>query len=71
MPPDAAACMPDIASSITASENGSVHQKRRRVSRSSGFSSAPAAGIAGSSAIPQSGQVPGWSWRICGCIGQV
>ena len=27
--------------------------------------------ITGSSAIPQMGQVPGLSWRISGCMGQV
>jgi hypothetical protein len=25
----------------------------------------------GSSVIPQMGQLPGFAWRICGCIGQV
>ena len=31
----------------------------------------PAAGISGSSAMPQIGQEPGASRTICGCIGQV
>jgi cation transport ATPase len=46
-------------------------QKRRLISISSGFARSSSDGSSGSSAIPQIGQVPGWSWRICGCIGQV
>jgi hypothetical protein len=46
-------------------------QKRRRMSRSSGFSSGSAVATRGSSAMPQIGQCPGVSRTICGCIGQV
>ena len=60
-----------MASTITTTENGSVHQKRRVKSTSSGFSSSSSVGITGSSVMPHFGQSPGWSWRISGCIGQV
>ncbi len=62
---------PHIARTRVAADSGSVHQKRRRKSTSSGFSSGSAVGITGSSAMPQMGQLPGASRRICGCIGQV
>ena len=48
-----------------------IHQKRRVKSRSSGLSSSSRLGISGSNAMPQMGHVPGPSWRISGCIGQV
>ncbi len=47
-------------------------QKRRVMSRSSGFSSpSSVTPKRGSSAMPQVGQVPGASRTISGCIGQV
>ena len=46
-------------------------QKRRVMSRSSGFSSAPAVTVRGSSAMPQMGHEPGLGRTISGCIGQV
>jgi hypothetical protein len=45
-------------------------QKRRVMSRSSVLSSVTVA-ISGSSAMPQSGQMPGPICRTSGCIGQV
>jgi hypothetical protein len=56
---------------VTITVSGSVHQKRRRKSASSGLSSSSSPGITGSSAMPHFGQVPGPIWRISGCIGQV
>jgi hypothetical protein len=50
--------------------SGSVHQKRREKSRSSGASSSSADGIIGSSAMPQIGQLPGALRTISGRIGQ-
>src|SRR3954464_5585565 len=56
------------------SSNGTVNaspiQKRRVMSRSSGFSSSAITDI-GSRAIPQMGQDPGSSRTISGCMGQV
>ena len=46
-------------------------QKRRVMSRSSGFSSVAAVTVFGSSAMPQMGHAPGPSRTISGCIGQV
>ena len=46
-------------------------QKRRVKSTSSWLGPLSAVTVAGSSAMPQIGQDPGWSWRISGCIGQV
>src|SRR6185503_3514182 len=46
-------------------------QNRRDMSRSSGFSSSSRVTTSGSRAIPQIGQLPGWSRMISGCIGQV
>jgi len=60
-----------MASASTVSDSGRVHQKRRRKSVSSGFSSSSRLGIIGSSAMPQIGQLPGASRTICGCMGQV
>ena len=44
---------------------------RRVKSTSSGLGVSSSDGSSGSSAMPQIGQVPGPSWRICGCIGHV
>ena len=46
-------------------------QNRRVMSRSSGFSSAAAVTVRGSSAMPQIGHDPGSGRTISGCIGQV
>ena len=62
---------PHIASTVTMMVKGSVHQKRRLKSFSSGFSSSSSEGINGSSVMPHLGQLPGWSWRTSGCMGQV
>ena len=62
---------PNIASTVTATVSGSVHQKRRSKSTNSGLSPSSRSGSTGSSAMPHFGQLPGWSWRISGCIGQV
>ncbi len=62
---------PNIASTVTTTVSGRVHQKRRWKSTSSGFSASSSSGSTGSSAMPHFGQLPGWSWRISGCIGQV
>ncbi|MCY1382350.1 hypothetical protein D9M69_703660 [compost metagenome] len=62
---------PDIASTVTTTVSGRVHQKRRWKSSSSGFPASSSAGMTGSSDMPHLGQLPGWSWRISGCIGQV
>ena len=53
-------------------ESAAANQKRRVISRSSGFSSGSSSVIArGSNAIPQIGHSPGSSRTISGCIGQV
>jgi len=62
---------PNMAMTVTTMVSGSVHQKRRRKSVSSGFSSSSRLGSTGSSVMPHLGQLPGWSCRISGCIGQV
>ena len=46
-------------------------QKRRVMLRSSGLSSAAAATVRGSSAMPQMGHEPGSGRTISGCMGQV
>ncbi len=62
---------PAMASVVTTTVSGSVHQKRWRKSVSSGFSPSSSEGISGSKAMPHLGQVPGIGCRISGCIGQV
>jgi hypothetical protein len=62
---------PNIASTVTTTVSGSVHQKRRVNDTSSGFSSSSRVGSKGSRVMPHFGQLPGWSCRISGCIGQV
>ena len=59
-----------MASNRTGTLNARLTQKRRVMSRSSGFSSSTAA-VRGSSAIPQIGHAPGSVRTISGCIGQV
>src|SRR4029077_5478709 len=46
-------------------------QKRRVILTSSGLIRSTAVGATGSSAMPQTGQLPGESCLISGCIGQV
>jgi hypothetical protein len=62
---------PNMASVVTAMVSGRVHVKRRWKSTSSGFASSSRLGSSGSSAMPHLGQVPGWSCRTSGSIGQV
>jgi hypothetical protein len=60
-----------IARTNSGSDKAALTQKRRLMSTSSGFGPSSSVGISGSSAIPQIGQLPGPTWRISGCIGQV
>ena len=46
-------------------------RNRRDMSISSGFGSSSAVTVRGSSAMPQSGQLPGSSRTTSGCMGQV
>ena len=62
---------PPISSARTGSVSTKPIQKRRVMSASSGFGPASAVTSNGSSAMPQIGQLPGPTWRTCGCIGQV
>ncbi len=68
---DAVSQCPPISSNTTGSARTRPIQKRRVISTSSGLGPASGAMPAGSSAMPQIGQVPGLSRRISGCIGQV
>ena len=71
MPTQPSRC-PAMASVVTTMVSGSVHQKRREKSRSSGLSSAASRlGSTGSSAMPHLGQWPEPLCRTCGCMGQV
>src|SRR5258708_2442925 len=60
-----------IAIAKSGSDSAAPTQNRRVMSASSGLRSAPAAGIIGSSAMPQIGQLPRASRITSGCIGQV
>src|SRR5277367_4234101 len=60
-----------IAISRSGAVSATPTQKRRVISRSSGFSSSVVLTVCGSSAIPQIGQLPDSARRISGCIGQV
>ena len=62
---------PAMARTVTTTVSGSVHQKRRRKSTSSGLSSSSSAGMTGSSAMPQIGQFREPAAGFPGCIGQV
>ena len=77
-PPAGSACctsIPGNMSAMATPSSGAVStrliQKRRVMSRSSGFSSASALTVRGSSAIPQIGHAPGPRRTISGCMGQV
>ena len=76
--PPGSACrdgIPGSMSIIARMNRGAVSarliQKRRVMSRSSGFSSPVAVTVRGSRAMPQIGQLPGLGRTISGCIGQV
>jgi hypothetical protein len=60
-----------MASTSTGRVSTAPIQNRRVISRSSGLGPASAVTVRGSSAMPQIGQLPGWSRTISGCIGQV
>ncbi len=60
-----------MASARTGTVRTALTQRRRVMSRSSGFSSSSTVTVRGSRAMPQIGQPPGWSRTISGCIGQV
>jgi hypothetical protein len=68
--PSAGIC-PLISSTTTGTVSASPIQNRRVMSSSSGLGPASATTSSGSSAMPQIGQLPGPSCRICGCMGQV
>ena len=65
-----AACQPWRSRAMARSARALI-QKRRVMSRSSGFSSSVAVTVRGSSAMPQMGQDPARSRTISGCMGQV
>ena len=60
-----------ISRTTTGTVSARPIQKRRVMSTSSGLGPVSAVMTAGSSPMPQIGQVPGPIWRISGCIGQV
>ena len=63
-------CRP-ISRTSTGRVNTNPAQNRRDMSANSWFGAASAVISTGSSAMPQIGQLPGPTWRISGCIGQV
>src|SRR5690242_11240980 len=63
--------MSPIASASRGAVSARLIQKRRVISRSSGFSFSFAVTVRGSSAMPQIGHAPGPGRTISGCIGQV
>jgi hypothetical protein len=63
--------MSAIASTNASAASGALTRRRRVMSTSSAFSSSFAVATFGSSAMPQSGHVPGPICSISGCIGQV
>lgn len=62
--------VPIVRASSGTARPAATHQRRVK-STSSGLVASSSEGSSGSSAIPQIGQVPGPSCRICGCIGHV
>src|SRR6266567_7414700 len=60
-----------IAITISGALRITPTQKRRVISRSSGFSSTAAVTVRGSRAMPQMGHDPGSERTISGCMGQV
>src|SRR4029077_3891198 len=63
--------MSDMAIASKGAVGARLTQKRRVMSRNSGFSSSWAVAVRGSSAMPQMGQLPGPGRTISGCMGQV
>ena len=59
-----------MAISAIGSDNAAEIHNRRVIVLNS-VSSVATDASTGSSAMPQIGQLPGPTWRICGCIGQV
>src|SRR5579885_1743158 len=62
---------PAISRTTTGTVSASPIQNRCVMSMSSALGPLSSLTPAGSSAMPQIGQLPGPSWRISGCIGQV
>src|SRR5580658_549228 len=60
-----------MSSKIRGTVSARLTQKRRDISRSSGFSSATAVTVRSSRVIPQIGHDPGAGRTISGCMGQV
>ncbi len=60
-----------IAITISGAVSARLTQKRRAMSRNSGFSSVAAVTVRGSRAMPQMGHEPGAGRTISGCMGQV
>ena len=60
-----------IANATNGNDSATPTQKRRVMSASSGLAASAVAGVIGSSAMPQIGQLPGPLRTISGCIGQV
>jgi hypothetical protein len=63
--------MEPMAIAINGAVRRTLIQKRRVISRSSGFSTIDAVAVRGSRAMPQMGQKPGAVRTICECMGQV
>src|SRR4029453_10205371 len=61
----------DIASTNSGTVSTALTQNRRVMSISSWSGSSSAAGVIRSSAMPQIGQLPGWSRTTSGCMGHV
>ena len=62
---------PPISRATTGTVSTSPIQKRRVKSNNSGLGATSAVATSGSRAMPQIGQLPGPTCRICGCMGQV
>ena len=60
-----------MASATTGTAPAAASQARRRMSIASWLGPASADTSSGSSAMPQIGHAPGWSWRTSGSIGQM
>ncbi len=60
-----------MSSATTGTVSAPPIQNRRVMSKSSAFGPWSSVTSAGSSAMPQIGQLPGPTWRTSGCIGQV
>ena len=62
---------PPMSSATTGTASAPPIHRRRVMSASSSFGPCSSETSAGSSAMPQIGQLPGPTWRISGCMGQV